>query len=60
MIQIKILNHNEIVKNKKGWFTEKVLSFFDIKKTVENHMIEDIKKGFEENGIKAVIERIED
>ncbi len=60
MITIKITNIDDIVEKQKGWFVANVVgSVIDLGPKVEDVVIEKLKASFEEQGIVAVIERVD-
>lgn len=60
MITIKITNVDEIVEKQKGWFVANVVgSVIDLGPRVEALVIEKLQASFAEQGIVAVIERVD-
>lgn len=61
MITIKITNIDDIVEKQKGWFVANVVgSVIDLRPKVEDVVIEKLQASFAEQGIVAVVERVDD
>jgi hypothetical protein len=61
MITIKISNIDDIVEKQKGWFVANVVgSVIDLRPKVEDVVIEKLLASFAEQGIVAVVERVEE
>jgi hypothetical protein len=61
MITIKITNIDDIVEKQKGWFIANVVgSVIDLRPKVEEIVIEKLLASFAEQGIVAVVERIDE
>ncbi len=60
MITIKITNIDDIVEKQKGWFVANVVgSVIDLGPKVEDVVIEKLKASFAEQGIVAIIDRVD-
>ena len=60
MITITITNVDDIVEKQRGWFVANVVgAVVDLGPRVEAVVIEKLKASFAEQGIEAVIERVD-
>lgn len=60
MITIQITNAREIVEQQKGWFVANIVgSVIDLEPRVEQVVIEKLRESFAEQGITAVVERVD-
>jgi hypothetical protein len=60
MITIRITNVDDIVEKKKGWFVANVVgSIIDLAPKVEDVVIAKLLESFAEQGIVAVVERVD-
>ncbi len=61
MITIKITNIEEIVEKQKGWFVANVVgSLVDLEPRVEDVVIEKLRASLAEQGVNAIVERVDD